>query len=186
MRADPPLLSLMLLIATINICIAGPVAVGLASVAKFRFGSAAAFGTFLACFSGGTLVGILLGGRVKRPRRRGLQFIVMSGLAGLEMIAIGLFLQPVAIAVLLAVMGLGVGFVNVQFSAWLQLRVDRALLGRVMSVMLFSAVGLVPVSYAVAGFLAQWRLGALFVLAGAVLALASAAALASPAARHID
>src|SRR5215210_6594909 len=151
-RDDPPLFSLMTLFATINLCIAGPIGVGLASLAKFQYGSAVAFGTFLSCFSGGTLVGILLGGRVKRPRKRGLQFIVMSLLCGLELIAIGLILKATVIAVLLAVMGAGVGFVNIQFSAWIQLRVKRALLGRVMSVLMFSAVGLVPVSYAVAAW----------------------------------
>ncbi len=185
-RQDPPLLSLMAVIATINICVAGPIVIGLAAMAKFRFGSAAAFGTLLSCFSAGTLVGLIAGGTIKRPRRRGLQFIVMSGLAGLELISIGLVQRLVPIGILLAVMGLGVGFVNVQFSAWLQLRVDRAILGRVMSVLMFAAVGLVPLSYAVAGMLAQWSLKALFVLAGAVLAAASAVALASPAARHID
>ncbi len=172
-RNDPPLLSLMIVIATINICISGPIGVGLAAVAKFRFGSAAAFGTFLSCFSGGMLVGMLAGGMVKRPRRRGLQFIIMSGLCGLELIAIGLLLKFAAIVALLALMGLGVGFVNVQFAAWTQMRVERALLGRVMSVMMFSAVGLVPISYAAAGVLANWSLPALFVIAGAVLAATS-------------
>jgi hypothetical protein len=185
-RNDPPLMSLMLVIATVNICVSGPIAVGLAALAKFRFGSAAAFGTFLSCFSGGMLAGILLGGLVKRPRRRGLQFIAMSGLAGLEMIGIGLVPKFGMIAALLAVMGLGVGFVNVQFSAWTQTRVERALLGRVMSVMMFSAVGLVPVSYALAGVLAHWSLRALFIAAGGVLAAASALAVTGQAARHID
>jgi hypothetical protein len=129
---------------------------------------------------------VLIGGRVKRPRRRGLQFIIMSGLCGLELIAIGLVLKLVAIAVLLAVMGLGVGIVNVQFAAWMQMRVERALLGRVMSVMMFSAVGLVPVSYAVAGVLANWSRPYLFIIAGATLAVTSALALTGEAARNID
>ncbi len=185
-RNDPPLLSLMTVFATINFCVAGPIAVGLAALAKFQFGSAAAFGTFLSCFSGGTLAGILLGGTVKRPRRRGLQFTVMSLLAGLELIGIGIVPKFVVIAALLALMGLGVGFVNVQFSAWMQMRVERALLGRVMSVLMFSAVGLVPVSYAVSGVLAQWSLRGLFIAAGAVLAAASVLAVSGKAAREID
>ncbi|HKI06680.1 MAG TPA: MFS transporter [Thermoanaerobaculia bacterium] len=185
-RNDPPLFSMMALFATINLCIAGPIGVGLASLAKFNFGSAAAYGTFLSCFSGGTLVGMFLGGMVKRPRRRGLQFILMSLLCGLELIVIGLILKVAAIAVLLAVMGLGVGFVNIQFSAWIQLRVDRAILGRVMSVLMFSAVGLVPVSYAISGVLASWSLPALFVGAGTILAASSVLALARKGAREID
>jgi MFS family permease len=188
-RNDPPLLSLMVIFAAINFCIAGPIGVGLAAMAKFRFGSAAAFGTLLSCFSGGTLAGVVLGGTVKRPRKRGLQFTIMSLLCGVELIGIGLVPKTfglIAIAVLLAVMGLGVGFVNVQFSAWLQVRVERALLGRVMSVLMFAAVGLVPVSLALSGVLAQWSLGGLFIAAGAVLVVTSGAALSGKAAREID
>ena len=188
-RNDPPLLSLMVIFAAINFCVAGPIGVGLAAMAKFRFDSSAAFGTLLSCFSGGTLAGIVLGGTVKKPRKRGLQFTVMSLLCGVELIGIGLVPKAnglIMIAVLLAVMGLGVGFVNVQFSAWLQMRVERALLGRVMSVLMFAAVGLVPVSLALSGVLAQWSLKGLFIAAGAVLVVTSVAALSGKAAREID
>jgi MFS family permease len=185
-RQDPPLRAFLVIVATVNICVSGPTSVGLATMAKLRFGSATAFGTFLSCFSGGMLVGMFLAGRVKRPRRRGLQFVVMSALAGLEMIVIGLVMKEVPIAVLLVVMGLGVGFVNVQVSAWMQARVEHALLGRVMSVLMFSAVGLLPLSYAVAGVLAQWNLMVLFVAAGTVLAAISALTLTGKAAREID
>jgi len=183
---DPPLLAFLVIVATINFCVSGPIGVGLATVAKFRFGSAAAFGTFLSCFSGGMLVGLFFGGRVKTPRRRGLQFIVTSALAGLEMVAIGLFLRELPIAVLLAVMGLGVGFVNVQVSAWMQTRVERALLGRVMSVLMVSAVGLLPFSYAIAGALAERSPALLFIAAGSLLAAVSVLTLTGKAAREID
>ncbi len=65
---------------------------------------------------------------VKHPRRRGLQFIAASSLAGFELIGIGLVLKLAVIGTMLALMGFGIGFVNVQFSAWIQMRVDRALL----------------------------------------------------------
>ena len=188
-RNDPPLMALMVLFASINFCVAGPIGVGLASLAKFRFGSAAAFGTLLSSFSAGSLVGVVLGGTIKRPRKRGLQFIAMSLLTGLELIGIGLVpkdLGLTAIAVLLALMGLGVGLVNVQFSAWMQMRVERALMGRVMSVLMFAAVGLIPISLALSGVLAQWSLGGLFIAAGSVLVLVSAVALSGKAARGID
>jgi len=186
-RNDPPLMSLMVIFATLNFCIAGPVGVGLASLAKFRFGSEAIYGIFLSCFSGGLLPGILLGGMVKRPRRRGLQFIGMSTLTGLELIGIGLLLKPVAIGILLALMGLAVGFVNVQVNVWIQTRVDRALLGRIMSVLMVCAVGLVPLSYAVSGLLAQENLKGLFIAAGVTLAVISlATAIPSKGARTID
>ena len=185
-RKDTPLMTLMGISAVLNLAIYGPIIVGIAAVAKFRFGSAAAFGTLLSFLSAGMLAGIVLGGRVKRPRHRGVQFAVVGGLAGLELIGIGLVMKLAPIAALLALMGFGVGFVNVQFSAWLQTRVEHALMGRVMSVMMFAGFGMVPVSYALAGALAQWRLAAPFLIPGAFLALAALAALNSRAVRAID
>jgi hypothetical protein len=185
-RHDPPLFAMMSIFATINLCFSGPIYVGLSSLANFRFGSVKMLGALLSCLSGGMLVGIVLGSRIRQPRKRGLQFVVMSLLAGLELIGIGLVSKVGAIAAFLALMGLGVGFVNVQLSAWIQRRVERALLGRVMSVLMFAAVGLVPISYAAAGMLAQWSLPGLFIGAGALLTVASALALTGKAARDVD
>jgi MFS family permease len=185
-RKDTPLMTLMGISAVLNLSIYGPIIVGIAAVAKFRFASAAAFGTLLSFLSGGMLAGIVLGGRVKRPRHRGLQFTVVGALAGLELIGIGLLMKFAVIAALLVLMGLGVGFVNVQFSSWVQARVERALMGRVMSVLMFSGFGLIPVSYALAGALVQWRLAAAFLIPGAFLVLVATAALFSRAVRVID
>ncbi len=49
--------------------------------------------------------------------------------------------------------------------AWFQGRVERALLGRVMSVLMFSAVALIPVSYPLAGALVQISLSGMFIAA---------------------
>jgi MFS family permease len=185
-RKDTPLMTLMGISAVLNLAIYGPIIVGIAAVAKFRFGSAAAFGTCLSFLSGGMLAGIVLGGRLKRPRHRGLQFAVVGALAGLELIGIGLVMTLPAIATLLALMGFAVGFVNVQFSAWIQARVERALMGRVMSVLMFSSFGMIPVSYAVSGALVQWRLAAAFLVPGAFLVLVATAALISRVVRAID
>jgi MFS family permease len=166
---DSTLRSLMLIIASLNLCVSGPISVGLATMAKFRFGSATAFGTLLSCFSGGALAGMLLAGIVKRPPRRGLLLVGISFLMGLGMLAIGLSYRLVPIAVTLALMGVGAGYVNVQIVSWMQARVDRQVLGRVMSVVMFSAVGLLPISLLVAGAVAQKHLGALFLGAGVLL-----------------
>lgn len=187
-RHDPALFAMMSLFATINLCFSGPVYVGLLSLAdaQFKAKSAEVFGAWLFFLSAGMLIGILLGGMIKQPRKRGLQFIVASLIGGLELIGIGLIPKFAAIATFLALMGLAIGFVNVQFSAWIQLRVERAVLGRVMSVLMFSAVGLIPISHGVAGVIAKWSIPALFIGAGALLALTSAVALTGKAARHVD
>jgi len=177
---DSALRSLVMLTAALNFCMTGPVSVGLATMAKFRFGSAAAFGTLLSCFSGGALAGMVLAGIMKRPPRRGLLLVGISFLMGLGLLMVGLSYRLVPIAVTLAFMGIGAGFVNVHIMSWMQGRVERQVLGRVMSVLMFSAIGLLPISLLVAGFVAQAHLSAMFVASGAlVLAVGTAAALTS-------
>ena len=51
---------------------------------------------------------------------------------------------------------------------------------------MFSPVVLLPISYAIAGLLAQWRLPALFLSAGTVLTITSALAMMAKGAREID
>ena len=183
---DPTLRSLVLLIAALNFCVSGPVSVGLATMAKFRFASATAFGTLLSCFSGGALGGMLLAGLVKRPPRRGVLLVAISFLMGLGLVTIGLSYRLVPIALTLALMGVGAGFVNVQIVSWMQARAERQVLGRVMSVVMFSAVGLLPMSLLAAGAVAQKHLGMLFLGAGALMLTVGAVAGLTSGVRDIE
>ena len=183
---DPPLRSLMLLTASLNFCFAGPIAVGLATMAKFRFGSSAAFGTMLSCFSGGALVGMVLAGMWKRQRRRGLLLIGVAILLGLGLAALGMVRPLWGVSAVLGVMGLGSGFVNIQILAWMQAKVERQLLGRVMSVLMLAAVGLAPISFGLAGAVAQLHLSLMFAVAGALVLLSAGVAVSNRATRAID
>ncbi|MGE5361337.1 MAG: hypothetical protein ACM3NQ_20155 [Bacteroidales bacterium] len=71
-------------------------------------------------------------------------------------------------------------------TAWMQERVDVAYLGRVMSLLMFAAVGLMPLSLFVSGVVSQSHVGALFVAAGVLVVLTGVASLMSKATREID
>jgi MFS family permease len=168
-RNDPSLMWLMLLFAVLNLCVTGPISVGLPLLVKLHFGSAAAFGTILTFFSGGALAGAALAGVLQKLRKRGLLFVSISGLTGLEIVGMGMTANFVVLTGLLVLMGLGLGFLNVVFATWFQTRVEQRLLGRVMSVLLFCTQGLVPISLAASGFIANWSLRNLFVICGTII-----------------
>jgi MFS family permease len=184
--SDPALRSLVLLIAALNFCVSGPVSIGLATMAKFRFGSSAAFGTMLSCVSGGTLGGLLLAGVFKRVWRRGWVLIGLSGLLAAALLALSAAHALWAVGVILVFMGVGSGFTNVQILSWIQTKVDRAVMGRVMSVLMFSAIGLLPMSLGIAGAVAQLHLATMFVAAGSMVMLATVVAACTPAVRAIE
>src|SRR5262249_56425273 len=96
---------------------------------------------------------------------RGRLLLGLRALLGMGTASVGLVTNFWARAALLLLMGLSAGFVNIHLQSWYQQRVDRAMLGRVMSVLMLSAFGLLPVSLAVAGVLVEWNAKLMFVLA---------------------
>ncbi len=183
---DPPMRSLMLLIAALNFGVAGPLMVGLATLAKQRFASATALGTFLSALGAGALIGTLLPSVIKHQRRRGLFLLAFSAVVAAGMTLIGILRHIVPIVAVLGIMGLGSGYVNINLVAWLQGRVDRALVGRVMSVLSFCALGLIPFSYGLAGALAQFNLSVMFVASSALVLVMTVVAAMNATVRAID
>src|SRR5262249_51657272 len=181
----PGLRTLIVVSAVLNLCMAGPVTIGLATMARFRFASPTAYGILLSCFGGGSLVGMILAGTVKRLPGRGwlltaLMFAMAAALFGLALVY-----ALVPVAALLTAMGVCAGLVNVQIMSWIQLTVAREMLGRVMSVLMLSAVGLVPVSLVIAGAVAQAHLAELLLGAGGLVVATAVAVLLTPKARAI-
>lgn len=66
------------------------------------------------------------------------------------------------------------GFINVSLLSWLQGRVRGDMLVRVMSVLGLASAGITPLSLAVAGLLAKFGVGTLFLGASALLLLTTA------------
>jgi hypothetical protein len=183
---DPPMRSLMFLVIVLNLCVGGPFTVGLAVISKQRFGSAAAFGMLLSSLAVGSLLGSLLPALVKQRFRRGLVVLIFSAVIGVGMMAMGVLRGFIPIMILLAVLGLGSGLTAVYFQSWLQARIDRNFLGRVMSIFMFATFGLLPISYAAAGALAQAKLSLMFMGSGALVLAATVVAGLNKQIRAID
>jgi len=115
---------------------------------------------------------MLLAG-VIRMKRRGLAMMGATSILGLITSTVGFIPGLIPVAVLLAVMGSLSGFTNVQLQAWFQQRVDRAVLGRVASVMMLAAFGLMPLSMAGAGLAVSWSVRGMFMIAGVAVSMVS-------------
>jgi MFS family permease len=184
-KNDVALRTLLLVASVLNFCITGPLSVGLAFLAKREFGSPAAFGLLVSSVAAGSLVGLLLAA-ARQQRKRGLLLLIVSVVIGICTASIGLLSQLWSLLPILFVMGASAGFLNVHLLAWFQQRVDRAMLGRVMSVLMFASLGLMPLSLAAAGIAVQWSLRGMFGGAGALVLLVSVIAALQPPVREID
>jgi hypothetical protein len=184
-NADVSLRSLMLVVAVLNFAIAGPVGIGLAVIAKRDFGTASAFGFLMSAFAAGSLVGMLGAGLV-RQRRRGRTLLLAGAVIGLCVGPVGFLGRMTTLMPDLVLLGATAAFLNIQLISWFQQRVDRAMMGRVMSVLMFASMGLLPFSLAIAGVALRASITETFLAAGAMVLLVILLAASHRAVREID
>ena len=170
----------------LNILINGPFAVGIPVIARTRFPEgAAAFGLILSVFGGGALLGTVLAGVLPKPSNKLLGTLSLSviSLMGIGLAVIG-FAPTMYIAAAAALgMGIANGYANIMLITWLQQKVAPEMMGRIMSLVMFAAVGLNPVSTALAGALIGLNATVLLFCAGTLMTLFTLSAAFSPAVR---
>jgi MFS family permease len=171
---DLPLRAMCLLIAGMNLCTVGPLRVGMAFMAKSRFGTASALGLMFSVLALGSFLGTSLAGVWKSKLPRGAVLLATSAALGLGLVALGFPIAQWGIELILGAMGFVSGFINVQLISWIQGRVEPAKMGRVMSLVIFGSVGLGPVSYSISGSFGERHLAAMFVAAGVTMLMVTA------------
>jgi hypothetical protein len=168
-RHDKLLTTLILVVAAVNLLFVGPLIVGSAALGRVRFvQGSAAYGAMLSAFAIGALVGTLTAGAV-HLKQAGVVSLLLVAAEGVFMVGIGCVSSLVLACSLWLLTGFGAGFGSLNLITLTQKRVARPMMGRFMSLMALTEVGLTPMSNALAGLLADWNVTALFVLAGALL-----------------
>lgn len=169
---DMPVRLITLMLAIFTLFFRGPHLVGIPVLADARFDEGAlAFGMIMSSFGLGALAGIITAGSISLPRDDWLGKILL-----LDFLVLGsTFLVyattdhiELAMAAT-ALAGLVDGYIVVVLISWLQARVHEAMIGRVMSVIMFCNNGLAPVSAAAAGWFLTISLEGTFLGAGTVL-----------------
>jgi len=163
---------ILLVILTANIAYFGTLEVALPAFSHARFG-AAGYGTLIACLGVGSILGTLASARRGAARNRPAIVSCIAFLGGSLGLAVVPFLSGLpGSGAAIFVFGGAASFGNVIFITMLQKWAPPALLGRVMSMILFASAGCYPVSALIAGLLVH-RIGAtsFFLIAGTLIAL---------------
>ena len=82
-------------------------------------------------------------------------------------------------------LGIGNGYIGLILITWIQQRTPKEMLGRMMSLLMLSNIGLTPISQTVAGFLSKWTLTGLFLATGGLIVLVDLWMITQPALRTI-
>lgn len=146
----------LLVTITANLGLAGPLAVGIPVLAKFTFEEGVmALGALSSAGAFGGLLGLTLASLVPAFNEAALFKLPFAALPVLALLLVSLGFAPSlpsAMGVIAVLAALG-AFVDVQSLTWIQKTTERAYLGRVMSILQFGALGIAPVSMALAGAL---------------------------------
>jgi MFS family permease len=165
---------MFLIIAAVNFLLIGPILVGIPVLADQRLPEGAkAFGLLMSAFSGGNLVGYLIAGSLPHPNGRTMRMVVIALLTAFGVVigSLGFISSTWLDFSLLFLMGLGNGYITILFFTWMQTRTPKDMLGRMMSILMFSGSGLVPLSQAISGVISKWDLNFLFASAGTLVLL---------------
>ena len=190
---DPLLRALLLFVTAVEFSFVGASEVGLAVLAKNRFGGgeateqgAAAFAAMLSAFGAGALIGMIAAGSVEMPRRRGKLVAGLAFALGVGMVMLGLASSVFTAAIVFGLIGLCGGMANIIILAWMQSRTELTMLGRVMALVMFTVSVIEPLSLALAGLTADSNITLMFVAAGAIMLVTSGVSLASSTMRTSD
>lgn len=186
---DVPLRAFILYVSAVAVFVGGPIQVGLPVLANSRLDlGAASLGILMTANGGGIIVGSVLSGvgaRLSRGRL-GIMVLCIDFTIGLAVLLLTQVHSTLAGAALLALTGVLGGIAQISVFTWIQQRVPQAMLGRTMSVVMLTFLGLGPLSAAVAGVLLNVvSLTALFGGAGLALSATAAFCLTRPSLRSI-
>ncbi len=176
--ADPAIRTMMLISFVLNFSFSGPGAIGAPWLASQRFAAGpTGLGLMEAGWAVGALIGILAAGSVRLDRQGR---VILAGLAvsGSAMALVGVLYWLPGVIVMLAVMGVAIGYTNIIAMSWLQARVDPGMVGRVMGLVMLMSFGITPLSIGLAGALVDVNATAMFVGSGALVLLTTVGALA--------
>jgi MFS family permease len=171
---DKALRLMFLVVTAMNFLFVGPLLVGIPVLAAQRLPEGAvAFGLLMSAYAGGNLAGYLLAGSLPRPSGKIMRIflVVLLAVFGLVLGSFGFIRFTWVDFSLMLMLGVGNGYLAITLFTWMQLRTPKAMLGRMMSILMLSNTGLVPVSQAVSGAVSKWSLTMLFVGAGVLILL---------------
>lgn len=171
-RDDAPMRLMVIALTAVNFLLMGPLLVGIPVLANQRLPEGAvAYGLLMSAFAGGNLAGFLIAGSLPRPGGVFMRWFIVGFLAAFGAVigVLGFIHSTWVDFGLLLALGLGNGYVAINLFTWMQVRTPKEMIGRIMSIMMFSNTGLVPVSQSIAGALGKWDLNMMFVIAGMLM-----------------
>ena len=183
--ANPLLRALMPLTAVLNLAAGGPLNVGIPLLARAHGWGPGGYGLIEGGLGAGILVGGAAMGAGLRLPRPGLSVLGMAAALGVLTVLLGSAPMLLLAMLLALVMGSLISATNVAVVSLVQQKTPAEVLGRVMSVLMFSSMSLTPIAYAVSGGVARGiGVSGLFAAGGVLVVITAGAGFRARAVRE--
>jgi hypothetical protein len=183
--SDPLIRSMLVILVGVNCALMGPLYVGGVMLADAELGGGGAFGILVAVASAGALLGGIVAGSFEW-RRRGTLILISTSVVGVGVSLVAFVDNLVVASALGFAFCSASSFAAILIISLIQGRSDPAFVGRTMSLVMFAATALDPVSFLLAGVLAELGLTVLFLSAGGLVLLTALAGTASGTVRAYE
>jgi MFS family permease len=185
---DKGIRTVLVYIVLVSFFVHGPLVAGLPLLAKTKlFLSEAEYGSLYAMTGIGTLIGAGLA-MVLKPDAKKLGAFVLAAdvIVGLCFSMLGAVNGIYLAAVFVVVMGISGGVVMTAGTTWFQQRTPSEYMGRVMSILMFAVLGLIPLSATLSGYIIQQSsVSYLMIGSGLIVAIIAFAGLLIPGIRQM-
>jgi MFS family permease len=186
---DIPLRAFFFVAAAITFFFNGPFNIGMPILADTRFPEGAvAYGAMLSTWGLGSLLGMALAGILPRPNAKFMGSVLLGlvSLMGIGLALLGIAKSTLMASIIALALGALNGYINVFFMTWVQSRAPQALIGRLMSLLMFASTGLFPISMALSGVFSRTNITGLLIIAGGIVALLGLVMTLNPTVRAME
>lgn len=144
-------------IVLVSFFVHGPITAGLPMLAKTKLMlSETQYGTLYAMLGLGTVLGAGLAMAFNpNPRILGAVVLVSDGIVGFCLALLGMAENIYLASAFILIMGISGGVVMTAGTTWFQRRTPDEYMGRVMSVLMFAVIGLIPASATLSGYIME-------------------------------
>ncbi len=157
----------------VNFCVIGPFLVGMPLIAKNQLAGAYSFGFIVSAWGIGALVGYALAGFLTPKRNPSIYLLVIASLIGV-FFSLFAYAQTTPQFMLVSFLSaVAAGYVMISFITIVQKNTPPEMMGRTMGILIFSSIGLNPVSELIAGHVMEKYLGHVFLWSGLLIIISS-------------
>jgi MFS family permease len=178
---------LLIVVSGLNLFLVGPFFISVPIIVKSKLLGAGTYGAIMSMWGIGALIGYILAGALPKPDPKYFahELFGLTGTLGIFLALMAFADTPFLLCLLTFIMAVISGFESITAVTWIQQKTDEEMMGRIMSILMLSSVGLVPVSQMISGMFIKFSITGLLIGSGIGEVIVTLLAMSVPEVRRM-